>query len=115
LPGLQTTSGIGTYTATVDVPSGVGAMLHLGKAVDAVALKVDGKPVAVDQSNPNDIDIGPDLAAGANTIEVRVSSTLLNAARTVPLNADWMQAKVPQLYGLQGPVKLVPYREAEVD
>jgi hypothetical protein len=115
LPGFQTTSGIGTYTATVAVPSGVGAMLHLGKAVDAVALRVDGKPVAVDQSNPNDIDIGPDLAAGANTIEVRVSSPLLNAARTVLLNADWIQAKVPQLYGLQGPVKLVPYREAAVD
>jgi hypothetical protein len=114
LPGLQATSGIGTYTTTVDVPGGVGATLDLGKAVDTVALKVNGQPVAVDQADPNGIDIGRRLVAGANTVEVRVASTLLNVARTVPLNADWMQPKVPQLYGLQGPVRLVPYREAEL-
>lgn len=114
LPGLQSSSGIGTYTTTVAVPGGVGATLDLGKAVDTVAVKVNGKPVAVDQADPNGIDIGRQLVAGANTIEVRVASTLLNAARAVPLNADWMQPKAPQLYGLQGPVRLVPYREAEL-
>jgi hypothetical protein len=114
LPGLQSSSGIGTYTTTVAVPGGVGATLDLGKAVDTVAVKVNGKPVAVDQADPNGIDIGRQLVAGANTIEVRVASTLLNAARAVALNADWMQPKAPQLYGLQGPVRLVPYREAEL-
>jgi hypothetical protein len=45
---------------------------------------------------------------------VSVASTLLNAAKAVPQNADWMQAKPQQLYGLQGPVGVVPYREEEV-
>ncbi len=57
-------------------------------------------------------DIGPYLKAGANTIVVRVATTLNN--RLAALSDDVKNRGVIQEYGLAGPVILTPYREATV-
>jgi hypothetical protein len=57
-------------------------------------------------------DIGPYLAAGSNTIAVRVATTLNN--RLAVLDADVAARGFVENYGLVGPVVLQPYRQETV-
>jgi len=113
LPGLSDVSGIGTYSTTVDWNGEAGAYLDLGAATDTVGVAVNGRPVAVDQSDRSRIDLGDALRAGQNTIEVTVASTLLNAVRVSPGNAAYA-GRARQDYGLIGPVTVQPYAQAPV-
>jgi len=119
---LHDKSGIGEYTTTVtlagDWTGGHGAYLDLGEVADTVQVTVNGHPVrGLDQSSVDRIDVGPDLKTGANTIVVRVATTLFNA---VQINAALGHPGVvyleqpPQQMGLMGPVQLVPYGRAAV-
>ncbi|MDW5593092.1 glycosyl hydrolase [Conexibacter stalactiti] len=106
---LDFVSGIGAYTTTVDLPEsawtgGHGAYLALGETNDSVRLTVNGHDVPVSLQDLSRIDIGPFLRGGANTIEVKVASTLNNVANRTNV----------QDYGLLGPVRLTPYGETTV-
>lgn len=117
LPPLQDVSGTGVYTTTVELPAGWsgghGAWLDLGAVVDTAVVTVNGTRIApVDPQDTARIDISGALRPGANTIEVRVASTLFNAVRVAP--GSGIAARARQDYGLLGPVVLTPYGEAEI-
>ncbi len=108
IPGLESKAGIGTYRTTVTLDrgwrQGQGAYLDLGSAVDTARVTVNGKALPpIDQSFKNNIDIGPYLRRGTNTIEVRVATPMFNRVGT---------ARIEQ--GLFGPVTLRPYSQVPV-
>jgi hypothetical protein len=110
---LSTSSGIGTYTTAVDLPTtwkGTdGAYLTLGDVLDTATVTVNDRPVVVNQSDRGRIDLGKTLHAGANTITVRVATTMFNAVRK---SGDGnYQLPAWQRTGLMGPVVLTPYRD----
>ena len=87
------------------------AILSLGQVVDTVKLTVNGTEVPIDQISAT-ADVGPYLKAGANTLVVRVATTLNNRlCDAVPSGRDRGHI---QNYGLVGPVMLTPYGEAAV-
>lgn len=115
IPELANASGIGVYTTTANLPSdwsvNNGATLSLGQVFESFTLAVNGQSVPIDQLQAT-ADIGPYLRAGANTIEVRVATTLNN--RLAALNEDVKNRGIIQEYGLVGPVVLTPYAEVTV-
>jgi hypothetical protein len=116
IPGLEDVSGVGTYTAVVDLgrdwPDTAGAVLELGEVNDTFRVSVNGRRVAPCDVLDTSVDVGPLLRHGRNVIEVEVASTLINRLRTV---TPEVYAAVPrQAYGLIGPVRLVPYVERVV-
>ena len=111
MPGLEDVSGVGRYTTTVglgrDWTAEDGAVLDLGDVKDTFRVTVNGKEVGpCDWLDPR-VDVGPCLRKGRNTIEVEVTTTLLNRLRTV--TPDVYGVAPRQAYGLLGPVRLVPY------
>jgi hypothetical protein len=115
IPQLANASGIGTYTTTVNLPSGwdpsFGATLSLGEVTDTFTLTVNGRAVGVNEIDPT-VDIGRYLHAGANTIAVRVATTFNN--RLAALDPAVAKRGLIQNYGLVGPVVLTPYRQEPV-
>ncbi|GAA4894992.1 glycosyl hydrolase [Streptomonospora salina] len=116
LDGLADVSGIGRYTATVELgdgwTGGHGAYLDLGRVSDLYRVRVNGGAVpAGDQIAPV-VDLGDRLKRGTNTVEVEVSTTLINRMRA--FRPD-VYGDVPrQEQGLMGPVRLLPYGQAKL-
>jgi hypothetical protein len=115
IPAFQNASGIGIYTATVDLPTGWssahGAVLSLGEVFDTFTVTVNGAGVPIDQISA-EADIGSYLKAGRNTIAVCVATTLNN--RLTKLDETVAARGLRQPYGLLGPVVLTPYGQATV-
>ncbi|XVQ08432.1 glycosyl hydrolase [Spirillospora sp. CA-255316] len=114
IPELADVSGVGRYTATVDLGGDgwPGAYLELGEVFDTCRVTVNGRRLPpVDLINPV-VDVGPYLRRGANTIEVEVATTLNNRLRVSDPAVYGGASR--QNYGLVGPVRLVPYGEATV-
>ncbi|MGW3345678.1 glycosyl hydrolase [Nonomuraea rubra] len=110
LPGLADVSGVGTYTTTIDTDGP--AYLELGEVSDTCRVTVNGRRLdPVDQIHPV-LDLGPHLRRGSNTIQVEVATPLGNRLRVADPAVYGGLARQP--YGLAGPVRLVPYREAPV-
>lgn len=114
---LSQSSGVGTYTTTLELPAtwraGTdGAYLDLGAVLDSARVTVNGEPVVVNQSDRGRIDLGRTLRAGTNTIAVRVATTMFNAVKKSGDSnyqmPDWQRA------GLRGPVSLTAYRDTVV-
>lgn len=110
---LSQSSGLGTYTAIVELPDTWtdrdGAYLDLGAVLDSVKVTVNGSEVAVNQADRSRIDLGKNLEPGANTVVVRVATTMFNAVRSTGDSNYQMPAW--QNTGLMGPVVLTPYRD----
>ena len=108
----RTSSGIGTYTTSFELPSSWqrtdGAYLSLGDVLDTATVTVNGHVIALDPSDRGRIDLGSTLRRGRNTIRVRVATTLFNAVRDS--GDDNYQRPDWQRTGLMGPVVLTPYR-----
>ncbi|TDD87811.1 hypothetical protein E1293_07315 [Actinomadura darangshiensis] len=106
---LKDVSGVGTYTAHVTLDGGWkgidAAELDLGTPVDTVRVNVNGRDLpSLNQSDPRHVQVGRYLRPGANTITVRVASTLLNAVRVAP--GTGAASRTPMDYGLFGPATL---------
>src|SRR4051794_1395788 len=124
-PGLNNASGTGTYTATVNLPASWtgadrGARLQLGRVEGAALASVNGRPVSPELSARRALDVTPFLHAGANTLDVVLTTTLKNKAVSVmPLTVQSRPGvgATPgtQAYGLFGPVSLVPYARGVAD
>ncbi len=116
VPGLEDVSGVGTYTTTVDLgrdwDDEDGAVLELGEVNDTFRVRVNGKALPPSDVLETTVDLGGVLRRGRNTIEVEVTSTLLNRLRTVTPAVYGSSPR--QAYGLVGPVRLVPYVERRV-
>lgn len=114
---LKDVSGVGTYTARVTLDPGWKgidkAELDLGTPVDTVRVNVNGHDLPpLNQADLRHVQVGRHLRPGANTITVRVASTLLNAVRAAP--GTGAASRTPMDYGLFGPVTLTPGRAATV-
>ncbi|OLF14315.1 hypothetical protein BLA60_04050 [Actinophytocola xinjiangensis] len=108
---LGDVSGIGTYRSTFTLDGswqGVrAAQLDLGDVVDTATVTVNGTRLpALDPQDRRHVEIGEFLRPGRNTLEVRVSSTLLNAVRVAP--GTGAAGRDRMAYGLLGPVRLTP-------
>jgi hypothetical protein len=118
IPEIRDSSGIGTYTTQVTLPSswvsgGRGAYLELGQVEGGVQVRVNGRRVTPASVPTPRIDVGPFLRSGVNSIEVELTTTLKN--RLVSLAAEpgfrrFATRPQTQPYGLLGPVRLVPYQ-----
>ncbi|MFD6953486.1 alpha-L-rhamnosidase [Nocardiopsis sp. TSRI0078] len=116
IDGLEEVSGTGRYTTTVELgeawTGGHGAHLDLGRVTDTYRVTVNGTELPpCDQLSPV-VDVGPWLTRGTNTIEIEVATTLLNRMRA--FRPDVYEDARPQEYGLLGPVRLLPYGQAEL-
>lgn len=112
---LSKSSGIGTYTTTLTLPtswarSTDGAYLDLGDVLDTAQVSVNGARIIVNQSDRGRIDLGKRLRPGANVITVRVATTMFNAVRQSGDSNYQMPAW--QRTGLIGPIALTPYRDS---
>lgn len=120
ISGLENTSGVGYYRTSIELEAGweegAGAYLAAENVEDCYQLKINGMDVPSNQVEPV-VDIGRYLKKGVNTIEVAVSSTLLNACiqygRDHDLLKDNVHEQTGDLHfvecGMWGPVKLIPY------
>ena len=122
IPGLNSESGIGTYTATVTVPDGWvapdrGVALDLGEFHGAVQISVNDTLATANVDPTAPVDITSLLQPGDNTLQVVLATTPFNKAvassatttATRPLwPASIAASKSTQPYGLLGPVRLVP-------
>ena len=115
IPPLQKASGLASYTTRFELPAAWnatnGAILELGEVFDSFAVTVNGQPVTINQISAQG-DVGSYLKAGANTIVVRVATTLNN--RLADLDSDVANRGIVQPYGLLGPVRLTPYVQTTI-
>ncbi|PDP87293.1 alpha-L-rhamnosidase [Glycomyces fuscus] len=116
IEGLADTSGIGRYTTTVDLgegwTGGHGAHLDLGRVSDTFRVTVNGTDLPPCDQQDTVVDVGPWLRGGSNTIQVEVATTLINRMRA--FRPDVYGGVSRQDYGLMGPVRLLPYGQAEL-
>ena len=115
VPGLEDVSGIGRYATTVDLDSswrGTGAYLELGTVFDTFRVFVNGDRVPPSSVLTPRVDLGTRLVVGRNRLEIEVPSTLFNRLRVATPSVFGSSPR--QSYGLVGPLRLVPYREADV-
>jgi len=128
---LTNVAGIGTYTTTFDLPSdwsasSEGVYLNVGAADDTVDIWVNGTQVTgVDENDRNQVDIGPYLQGGTNSLKITVATPLRNAvavASATPATGQVANssetigslqggAKIANV-GLMGPVTLTPYGQS---
>lgn len=120
IPGLNSESGIGTYTTTVVLPDGWvgperGTLLDLGAFEGAVQVTVNEEVAtrSIDPTGP--FDATALLRPGNNVVDVVLATTPFNKAAATSANTlltrpAWpvSLAQLPQPYGLLGPVRLVP-------
>ena len=117
IPGLEDTSGIGTYRTTLNLPrtwtGGLTAVLTLGTVTDTFDVTINGRQVdGIDQTTAT-VDVSDYLQRGENIVEVRVATMLRNRLRvTAGFSGQTMQPR--QDYGLIGPVTLRPYGRARL-
>ncbi|KUJ08087.1 uncharacterized protein LY89DRAFT_600512 [Mollisia scopiformis] len=122
ITGLKNTSGIGTYTTHFTwAPDAAtaGVYLDLGPVLMTIRLWVNEVwtgPIDVQDAV---VDITPYLFEGTNHVKVEVSTTLRNRLLQVNVTQSWEQATYSasygtQIYGLLGPVKLLPFIQTEI-
>jgi hypothetical protein len=116
VPGLEDVSGVGRYRTVVDLGADWteddGALLELGEVNDTFLVRVNGEELPPCDPLDPVVDLGRRLVPGRNEIEVEVASTLLNRLRVVTPAVYGVATR--QVYGLVGPVRLVPYVEKVV-
>ncbi|KAF6530435.1 hypothetical protein HZS61_001747 [Fusarium oxysporum f. sp. conglutinans] len=120
ISGAQNVSGVGTYTATFQVPRVTSkdsiAVLQLGPVLNTIRAWVNDKQLPTIDIYDAQIDVSDYLVAGRNTIRVEVASTLFNAvkARVDYVKANGVGPAATALYtfadwqkhGLIGPVSI---------
>jgi alpha-L-rhamnosidase len=107
---LSGASGVGTYTAGTTLAKGWrpesadGMWLDIGHVDGTADIAVNGHDVGTQINSDRRWDITPYLHTGANSVEIKVRTTLRNAVTAYNKNST-----VTQPYGLRGPVTLQPY------
>jgi hypothetical protein len=119
-PRVRYFSGTSIYRTTFALPAGMkpGAALKLdlGRVGDVAEVVVNGKPAGIAWKPPYEVDVGPLVVAGTNTVEVRVANLWVNrligdaqpgAAKVTFTAAPTYKADAPlRPSGLIGPVTL---------
>ncbi|KAF5546128.1 hypothetical protein FPHYL_10569 [Fusarium phyllophilum] len=125
ISGAQNVSGVGTYTATFQVPRVPSkdsiAVLQFGPVLNTIRAWVNDKQLPAIDIYDAQVDVSDYLVKGPNTIRVEVASTLFNAvkARVDYVKANGIGPAAPVLYtpadwqkhGLIGPVSIKSLRK----
>ncbi|KAL6922539.1 hypothetical protein FSST1_006565 [Fusarium sambucinum] len=128
MSGVQNISGVGTYTATFQIPRVPGkdsvAVLQFGPVLNTMRAWVNDKQLPAIDIYDAQIDVSDYLVSGSNTVRVEVASTLFNAvkARVDYVKANGIGPASPVLYtsvdwqkhGLIGPVFVKSLRKISV-
>ncbi|KAG5762945.1 hypothetical protein H9Q72_008957 [Fusarium xylarioides] len=128
ISGAKNTSGVGTYTATFQVPRVLSrdsiAVLQLGPVLNTIRAWVNDKQLPAIDIYDAQVDISDYLVKGSNKIRVEVASTLFNAvkARVNYVKANGIGPAAPVLYtsadwqkhGLIGPVSIKSLRKVSL-
>jgi hypothetical protein len=81
-PHLKYFSGTSIYQGSFALPAGVTPgtpmKLDLGQVGDVAEVLVNGKPAGIAWKAPYEVDVGPLVHAGQNTVEVRVANLWVN-------------------------------------
>lgn len=112
LPGLESVSGIGTYSTDVELGDewlGLGAYLEFGGIEGAFSIRINGDDVEGLNQLDKRFDLGQRLQPGRNRIEITVATNLNNVLRSL-FPQDYGSQPI-QHYGLIGPTLLQPYRD----
>jgi hypothetical protein len=109
-PALNTFSGTATYRATFQLAAAPkAARLDLGAVYDISELTINNQSLGVRWYGRHDYDVSSALRAGENALEIQVTTTVYNYARTLDRPPTrWLPDKkrtVPA--GLVGPVRLL--------
>ncbi|WP_270739833.1 glycosyl hydrolase [Massilioclostridium coli] len=112
-PELENVSGVGTYTATFYLDKGFqegyGAYIELGEVEDSFKLTINGTELEpVNQINTI-FDIGEYLIKDENTIQIEVSTTLMNQYKGYGGSNSNPLASYG-LLGVNGKVTIIPYQ-----
>ncbi len=117
-------SGTGDYTATFTLDKGwkegAGAYIDLGEVDDIFSVKVNGVELPMVSQIATNIDIGPWVQAGENTVEIHVASTIYNQAMATRGVSDLFGMSKLQplskngLLGENGMVTVTPYTVVKV-
>ncbi|MER7794754.1 glycosyl hydrolase [Streptomyces sp. NPDC097640] len=124
IPELKGRSGTGSYVTAINLPASWlgkdrGVELALGDFAGAVRVWVNGTAIRVaGVPNGTATDVTSALRTGLNEIRIEVSTNLGNALRSQALTGDpayasW-KGRPEFTYGLLGPVRLMPYGQAEI-
>ncbi|SDE76409.1 alpha-L-rhamnosidase [Massilia sp. PDC64] len=119
-PRVRYFSGTSIYRTTfalpADVKPGTALKLDLGRVGDVAEVLVNGKPAGIAWKAPYEVDVGSLVAAGTNTVEVRVANLWVNrligdaqpgADKVTFTTAPTYKADAPlRPSGLIGPVTL---------
>ncbi|WP_205527175.1 glycosyl hydrolase [Solimonas sp. K1W22B-7] len=123
IPGLTNSAGTGIYTTEVDVPAdwltaGRGVLLDPGTVGGMMEVFINGQPAYTPTLPEPPRPITALLHPGINDIRVEVATTLLNRMigqlKEGDLRYALFAARTAQPYGLIGPVRLIPYAEAQI-
>ncbi|KAH6671659.1 hypothetical protein B0J14DRAFT_78466 [Halenospora varia] len=122
-PELLDVSGIGTYTTTFFLPStypskpsntsGFGANIEFAKFLGSFRIKVNGQQLPAADQLALSHDIGAWVKSGDNVLQVEVASSLLNRLRVTQPGVYGVATR--QAFGLVGVVKVVPWREVQIN
>ena len=114
-PRMDQVSGIGRYTAVIDLPDDwkYGAVLCLdADGGGTVMVTVNGQKAGLVPHRDRALDISGYLVPGHNTVQIEVSSTLTNRMRQRgydKVRSGWTEEHpAVQEYGIRG-VRLCPY------
>jgi hypothetical protein len=113
-PQLTGESGIGTYTATLDIPqhwfgAGKGVQINLGAVDGTTELYVNGRKVGSQITSDVTWDLTGFVHAGPNQLKVVVRTTLRNAVTKYNKTSTRTDP-----YGIRGPVRVEPFGIATV-
>ncbi|KAM0204159.1 hypothetical protein ACHAQI_009984 [Fusarium lateritium] len=128
ISGAQNISGVGTYTATFQVPRVPSkdslTVLQFGHVLNTIRAWINGKQLPAIDIYDAQVDVSDHLVLGSNTIRVEVASTLFNAvkARVGYVKANGIGPAAPILYtsadwqkhGLIGPVSIKSFRRVSL-
>ncbi|KAI1031719.1 hypothetical protein LB504_000062 [Fusarium proliferatum] len=128
ISGAQNVSGVGTYTATFDVPRVPSkdsiTVLQFGPVLNTIRAWVNDKQLPAIDIYDAQVDVSDYLVKGTNKIRVQVASTLFNAvkARVDYVKANGIGPAAPILYtstnwqkhGLIGPVSIKSLRKVSL-
>jgi hypothetical protein len=109
-PELSSFAGTAVYRTTFEVPDARFDRLDLGALNGVATARLNGRPLGVRWWGRPALDVRGALAAGRNTLEVEVTTTVANYAHSLrdnPAAQRWASWFPPIPTGLEGPVRLV--------
>lgn len=109
-PWLQAFAGTATYRTRFDVAHDEYDLLDLGQVYDISEVTLNGQPLGTCWWGRHRFELDGALRPGRNTLEIRVTTTLLNYCHSLennPTAIRWTEGQESVRTGLVGPIHLL--------